>query len=59
LPSTFTALTELGTCSMAPVSAAMPAATAASVTAEASTRCSTVPSASSVVVEAPRRMVAV
>ena len=59
LPSILIALTELGTCRIGPVSAAIPAATASSVTADGSSVVTVSPSASSVVVAAPSRIVAV
>ena len=52
-PSTLIALTALGTCSIAPVRAATPAAIAASVTPAGSAVPTTSPSASSVVVATP------
>ena len=52
------ALTELGTCAMSPVRPATAAASASSVTTEASAVAVTSPSASSVTVEDPKRMVA-
>ena len=58
-PATLIALTELGTCWMSPVNAAIPAAIAESVTPVGSAVASVSPSASSVVVLAPSRMVAV
>jgi len=52
------ALTVLGTCWITPVRAAIPVATAASVTPDGSAVVSTAPPASSVVVAAPSRIVA-
>ena len=53
------ALTLLGTCWISPVRAATPARTASSVTAAALRVAVTSPSASSVTVDSPSRMVAV
>jgi hypothetical protein len=53
------ALTLLGTCWISPVRAATPAWMSSSVTAAALTLATTSPSASSVMVDSPSRMVAV
>ena len=58
-PATLIALTELGTCWMSPVSAAIAAAIAGSVTPSGSAVATVSPSASSVLVVAPSRIVAV
>jgi hypothetical protein len=57
-PSTLIALTALGTCMMSPVRSASPARTAASVTAPAGAPPVVSPSASSVTVAWPSRIVA-
>jgi hypothetical protein len=53
-----TALTELGTCSMAPLRSAIPARIAGSLTVDASVSPVHSPSASSVLVDTPSRTVA-
>jgi len=58
-PPTLIADTELGTCSMAPVSVLISARTSSSVTAPADIEAIGSPSASSVSVDMPSRIVAV